>query len=210
MRKQGVVQADFTQQLRLVLVTPKVRQKLFLTSLVLLGVGLGAVFYFLPKFALLQQEYLAQQQLKEEYRSHQELLAMLPLYQRQLEALEQKVTLAQLLLPKEDALPDLLESLHQMAFLSGVQLTKFQWLTGVEHSFYRELPLQLEAEGNYYQLTQFLVKVVNSPRLMTLGNFQMQPTTDESIALSMVVSSYQSLQEPESSASVLTRATLAR
>jgi type IV pilus assembly protein PilO len=136
-----------------------------------LVVGLG---YFLSiadaNQVLLQQEReevsLLKTYEKKAFEAHN-----LDQFRTQLAEMEQTFGALLKQLPKETEVPGLLEDITHTGLGSGLEFEEINLQDEVEQEFYAELPIKIQAVGDYHSFGAFVSGVSGLPRIVTLHDF---------------------------------------
>jgi len=81
----------------------------------------------------------------------------------------------------------LLEDISAKGELNGLAIESIDLLDEVREEFYVELPISIEAEGSYHDLGAFISGMAGLPRIVTLHDFDIEMTGDDSSNLSMEI-----------------------
>ena len=90
-------------------------------------------------------------------------------------------------LPSDTEVPGLLEDISAKGELNGLAIESIDLLDEVREEFYVELPISIEAEGSYHDLGALLSGMAGLPRIVTLHDFDIEMTGDDSSNLSMEI-----------------------
>ena len=90
-------------------------------------------------------------------------------------------------LPSDTEVPGLLEDISAKGELNGLAIESIDLLDEVQEEFYVELPISIEAEGSYHDLGAFISGMAGLPRIVTLHDFDIEMTGDDSSNLSMEI-----------------------
>ena len=90
-------------------------------------------------------------------------------------------------LPSDTEVPGLLEDISLKGELSGLTIESIDLLDEVREEFYVELPIAIEATGSYHDLGAFISGMAGLPRIVTLHDFDIEMTDDDSSNLSMEI-----------------------
>lgn len=90
-------------------------------------------------------------------------------------------------LPSDTEVPGLLEDISSKGELSGLTIESIDLLDEVREEFYVELPIAIEATGSYHDLGAFISGMAGLPRIVTLHDFDIEMTDDDSSNLSMEI-----------------------
>lgn len=90
-------------------------------------------------------------------------------------------------LPSDTEVPGLLEDISAKGELNGLAIESIDLLDEVREEFYVELPISIEAEGSYHDLGAFISGMAGLPRIVTLHDFDIEMSGDDSSNLSMEI-----------------------
>lgn len=90
-------------------------------------------------------------------------------------------------LPSDTEVPGLLEDISSKGELSGLTIESIDLLDEVREEFYVELPIAIEATGSYHDLGAFISGMAGLSRIVTLHDFDIEMTDDDSSNLSMEI-----------------------
>lgn len=88
-------------------------------------------------------------------------------------------------LPSDTEVPGLLEDISSKGELNGLRIEAIDLLDEVLEEFYIELPIAIEAKGSYHDLGAFVSGMAGLPRIVTLHDFEIEMSGDDSSNLSM-------------------------
>jgi type IV pilus assembly protein PilO len=74
------------------------------------------------------------------------------------------------ILPDDAEMPAFLQSLQNVATISGVTLTGWTPLDEVPEQFYARVPMQLKIEGRYHQIAKFFNQIGQADRIINMEN----------------------------------------
>ncbi len=143
-----------------------------------LALGIVVIAYFVfPNLKTMQAEIdtmredLAEKQ--REISDGQAIEARLPEFEREIEALKQKLGDVQQILPTERETGDLLRWIKNLGDQSNLDLKSFSpgGLRPVE--FYKEFPIEMNVTGTYHDLGMFLDRVSKYSRIINVDNLRM-------------------------------------
>ena len=104
--------------------------------------------------------------------------AQLDELQRDIAALEQKLTDLRQILPTEPELGDLLKWIKALADQTNLELQVFNPQGLTEQEFLREQPIRMEVIGTYHQLGMFFDRVSKYARIINVENVGIKPAPD--------------------------------
>lgn len=90
-------------------------------------------------------------------------------------------------LPSDTEVPGLLEDISSKGELNGLTIESIDLLDEVREEFYVELPIAIEARGSYHDLGAFISGMAGLPRIVTLHDFDIEMSGDDSSNLSMEI-----------------------
>lgn len=90
-------------------------------------------------------------------------------------------------LPSDTEVPGLLEDISSKGELNGLTIESINLLEEVREEFYVELPIAIEATGSYHDLGAFISGMAGLPRIVTLHDFDIEMSGDDSSNLSMEI-----------------------
>ena len=90
-------------------------------------------------------------------------------------------------LPSDTEVPGLLEDISSKGELNGLTIESINLLDEVREEFYVELPIAIEATGSYHDLGAFISGMAGLPRIVTLHDFDIEMSGDDSSNLSMEI-----------------------
>ncbi|WP_419570246.1 type 4a pilus biogenesis protein PilO [Rheinheimera sp.] len=158
-----------------------------LALLVLIG---SYLFLVDPALVQLQAEQQKEKELRESYRSKYSMAVNLPLYQQQMQQMEQMLAGLLQQLPSSRETPGMLDDITFAGTSVGLSFVRIHWMPEIEKEFYTELPIQIEVLGTYHQVGLFVSAVAALPRIVTLHDFQLKTTETEQLNFSVVAKTY--------------------
>lgn len=93
-------------------------------------------------------------------------------------------------LPSSNETPGLLDDLTYVGTSSGLTFLKIGWMPEVRKEFYTELPIKLEVIGKYHEFGQFVSKVSELPRIVSLHDFRIENAGNGELVFSVVAKTY--------------------
>lgn len=144
----------------------------------LLTFGILVVVIFLAFWFLDYSPMLTEQQNKEkklgELLDRKEELENLKESQAKVldkvQELRAQILLAEDKLPSTSQLPQLLKQIHDKAKTAGLEIKNFQRESEKSKEYYVEIPVAMELEGTYMELSNFLQFVSNMNRIVNIRN----------------------------------------
>jgi len=77
-------------------------------------------------------------------------------------------------LPTSNETPGLLDDITYVGTASGLTFELLNWQQEVPKEFYTELPIEMEVSGGYHNFGEFVSKVADLPRIVTLHDFDIK------------------------------------
>jgi type IV pilus assembly protein PilO len=90
-------------------------------------------------------------------------------------------------LPSDTEVPGLLEDISSKGELNGLSIEAIDLLDEVLEEFYVELPISIAANGSYHNLGAFISGMAGLPRIVTLHDFEIVMSGDDSSDLRMSI-----------------------
>ncbi|WP_462156567.1 type IV pilus inner membrane component PilO [Pseudoalteromonas sp. GB56] len=131
-----------------------------------------------------------EQELRGSYRVKYAKASRLEIYKQQMAEMEEKFSQLLKKLPTSNETPGLLDDLSYVGTTSGLTFIKIGWLPEIKKEFYTELPIKIEVEGSYHEFGEFVGKVAQLPRIISLHDFEIQATGDDQLMFSVVAKTY--------------------
>jgi type IV pilus assembly protein PilO len=125
----------------------------------------------------LQQKEAQEQSLRQEFQQKHAQAVNLHVYKQQLKDLQRSFGALLRQLPGKTEVPNLLVDISQTALAAGLQQKLFQPESEQDKDFYAELPIKMELTGGYHQFGEFVSGIAALPRIVTLHDIQIKPTS---------------------------------
>ena len=109
--------------------------------------------------------------LRMAYRAKYAVASKLDIYRQQMVDMEDKFSQLLKRLPTSNEIPGLLDDLSYVGTTSGLTFLKIGWLPEIKKEFYTELPIKIEVVGTYHEFGEFVGKVAQLPRIVSLHDF---------------------------------------
>jgi type IV pilus assembly protein PilO len=174
-----------------------------LVALFLVVNGLGYYFAITDQRTTLAQLGDKEASLKTEFEGKAAQAANLDIYQRQLDDMQKSFGTMLRQLPGRTEIPSILQDLSQTAQVNGLKQELFRPDPEVAKDFYAEEPIELQLEGNYQQFGKFVSDVSALPRIVTLHNINIKPSsgdnTGNTLTMTLTAKTYRYLEENEQS-----------
>ncbi len=131
-----------------------------------------------------------EQELRSSFRSKYARASKLEIYKQQMVEMEDKFSQLLKRLPTSNETPGLLDDLSYVGTTSGLTFNKIGWMPEVEKEFYTELPIKIEVVGTYHEFGEFVSKVAQLPRIVSLHDFTIQAEDENKLLFSVVAKTY--------------------
>lgn len=106
-------------------------------------------------------------------------------YKVQLEEMRESFGALVSQLPSDTEVPGLLEDISSKGELNGLQIETIDLRAEILEEFYVELPISISATGSYHDLGAFISGMAGLPRIVTLHDFEIEMSDDDSANLDM-------------------------
>lgn len=157
--------------------------------LIVFGLILGGGYWFFVKdqYVRLAGVEKTELELREQYEQKAYKVANLEVFKNQMVEMEETFGALVKQLPSDTEVPGLLEDITNTAVGSGLELREISLQAEQRRDFYVELPINIQVSGTYHELASFVSSVASLPRIVTLHDFTIKPTSGESDRLDMQV-----------------------
>jgi len=157
--------------------------------LIVFGLILGGGYWFFIKdqYTQLDRVTKQEQEKRKEYEKKAYQVANLDVFKAQMAEMEETFGALVRQLPSETEVPGLLEDITNTALGSGLSLKQIKLQQEQRRDFYAELPIHIEVSGSYHELASFVSSVASLPRIVTLHDFTIKPTSGDGDQLDMQV-----------------------
>lgn len=146
-----------------------------IVAVMLAILGLGYYFDTSDQVVELEAAQKVETQKLEEFRTKYKKAANLQAYRDQMDAMQETFKSLLQQLPKNTEIPGLLDSISFAASGAGVDLLSHTYLAENKKEFYIEKPIQILATGSYHQIADFVSRISDLPRIVTLHDFKLEP-----------------------------------
>jgi len=148
---------------------------------VIIVIGLTYQFIVKDQLAQLEAYKLKEVELRKEFTEKKELAINLDAYKAQMIEAENIFSVLKQQLPSETEIPDLLTDVTQKGVNRGLTFQEFQPKNHKSKDFYNEKPVQIVVSGKYHQLAHFISDIAALPRIVNVGNFDIQLAKKRSV-----------------------------
>ncbi len=116
--------------------------------------------------------------LKNDYAAKSFKAANLDAYILQMNEMEKSFGSLLKQLPSDTEVPGLLEDITHTGLGAGLEIKSITLQNERPAAFYIELPIDIKVEGRYHDFASFVSGVASLPRIVTLHDFSVVPSTD--------------------------------
>lgn len=92
----------------------------------------------------------------------------------ELEQRKRELLVAREQLPASAEIPSLLQRVHNLAKIAGLEILVFKRVPDVNRSYYTEIPVEMQLEGNFDQLADFFLAMGRLPRIINVRDITMK------------------------------------
>jgi type IV pilus assembly protein PilO len=124
-------------------------------------------------------------ELKQEFEKKAFQAANLDAYRRQMEEMQESFGALVSQLPSDTEVPGLLEDITNKGLLNGLEISSIDLQLEKSEEFYVELPISIVATGSYHDLGAFISGMAGLPRIVTLHDFNISASSENTNRLSM-------------------------
>ncbi len=165
--------------------------KVFIWSLIFCAVlGGGYWFHVKELQADLAKQTASEEKLRKEFKIKAQQAVNLDAYKQQMREMEESFGALLAQLPSDTEVPGLLEDITNKGLESGLVFHSILLQDEKSEEFYIELPIEIIVEGAYHELGAFVSGVAGMPRIVTLHDFSMEPTTNSALKMSITAKTY--------------------
>jgi type IV pilus assembly protein PilO len=160
--------------------TPNPQKIAALVLLLALIVGGHYWFVYQGQAEELDRQKKALAKLEEELQEKQEIAGNLSMFKKKVEFLQQKLEEKKKNLPDDANMDQLLKTLNELSEKSDIRILKFTPQPEVRKNFYAEIPVKMEIQGNYHEITTFFDKVAKEDRIINITSIVMEDPKEKS------------------------------
>ncbi|OEY66623.1 type 4a pilus biogenesis protein PilO [Marinobacter sp. X15-166B] len=157
--------------------------------LIIFGLILGGCYWFIVKDQVSQLDRVVakEQELRQQYESKAYQVANLAVFKQQMAEMEETFGALVKQLPSDTEVPGLLEDITNTALGNSLSLQEVKLQPEIRRDFYAELPINIRVSGSYHELASFISSVASLPRIVTLHDLTIKPTSADGEGLDMHV-----------------------
>ena len=150
--------------------TPNVQKLAALVMLMAMIVGGHYWFIYRGQSDDLKKQEKVLAKLEEELQEKQEIAGNLSMFKKKVEFLQQKLEEKKKNLPDDANMDMLLKTLNELSEKSDIRILQFTPKPEVKKNFYAEIPVLMQIQGNYHEITTFFDKVAKEDRIINITN----------------------------------------
>jgi len=132
-----------------------------------------------------QQVQRHEKDLRQSYLIKKKLSLDLPVYQKQMQTMKKTFAVMLRQLPDKTEIPELLIDITQAGLGRGLYFELFKPGEKRLFDFYAVAPITIKVRGTYHQLANFVSDLAALPRIVTVGNLDINPLKGKSKKLLM-------------------------
>lgn len=168
-----------------------------LLLIALFAATVTAVWWFdwRSQLELIEQRKLEEPQLQQQWLNKKRQAVNLDEYRRRLDETDSQFGALLKQLPNRAEMDSLLAEINQAGISRGLQFELFKPGNDIVHEFYAEMPVDIRVTGAYHDLGWFASDVARMPRIVTLGNLNLQG--DGVLRLEARLTTYRYLDDDE-------------
>lgn len=179
---------------------PVTQKLLILGGLLILIFGLYFYFLYVPKSKELSGLKVQLSTLESERITKKATADNLPIFQKEIKRLNEKLKRALVKLPSATEIDQLLIEIPVKASESGLEILGFRPEMEIRKGFYAEVPLSITFSGRYLDAASFFDRLANMPRIVHVDNIMLKPQAGKQgrevvLDASVVITTYRFLDE---------------
>ena len=128
---------------------------------------------------VLQKAESDEADLRQQFATKQQRAANLDAYRAQITEMERTFGAMLRQLPGKTEVPNLLVDISQTGLAAGLQEKLFEPGSERSKGFYAELPIKIRLVGSYHEFGAFVSGIAALPRIVTLHDIQISPSSDK-------------------------------
>lgn len=166
-------------------------------GVVILALAAGWFFVWSNQMDQLDQLRADEVRLKDEYRNKAQQAINLNELIRQREQVNQYVLTLEKQLPSKAEMDALLSDINQAGVGRGLDFELFRPGQTAIKQYYAELPIAIKVSGKYHDLGAFAADIAHLPRIVTLGNLNIQPGKSGVLSMDATAKTFRYLDQDE-------------
>lgn len=179
---------------------PLTQKLLILGGLLVLIFGLYFYFFYVPKSRELSGLKDQFSKLESERITKKATADNLPIFQKEIKRLNEKLKRALVKLPSQAEIDQLLIEIPVKASESGLEIMSFRPENQIRRGFYAEVPITITFAGRYLDVASFFDRMANMPRIVHVDNINLKPQGNKQgrevvLDASIVITTYRFLED---------------
>jgi type IV pilus assembly protein PilO len=174
-----------------------VQRTVILAIVVIAIVLVGWLLIWSGQWEDIEREVQQTEKLKEDWLSNQKATVNQQLYRDRLAEIERAFGSLLKQLPGKTEVEALLVEVNQAGLGRGLQFDLFKPDNEVKREFYAELPVQVQINGTYNDIGAFVADISRLPRIVTLNNISVTPTTGGQLNMGMTLKTFRYMEAGE-------------
>lgn len=160
-----------------------------ITFLMVFVVALAALYWFVIKARIdtLSDARQAEARLLAEFRQKAAETTYLPKIEQQLADMDTQIQRLRAMLPTNAEIPSLLDSISDAARDNRLSVETIRLQETASQTHYIEHPFDIEVQGGYHDIAQFVADMAALPRIVTQHDFVLEPVDGETPALRLAI-----------------------
>ncbi len=165
--------------------------KVVITFIIFAGCLAAGYFFHIQNLQTSLQTVSGEEsQLRIEFEQKAFLASNLEAYREQIVEMEDTFSELLLQLPSETEVPGLVEDLNNTGEGSGLELSNFELPEEQVQEFYIEIPINLNAVGDFHDFGTFVSSVASLDRIVTLHDFSIATRDDTFLDMNILARTY--------------------
>ena len=156
-----------------------------ITMLLVFVVALAAFYWFVIKEPIdtLSDARQTEARLLTEFQQKAAEATYLPEIEQQLAEMDKQIQRLRAMLPTSAEIPSLLDSISDAALDNRLSVETIRLQETITQTHYIEHPVDIEVQGRYHDIAQFMADIAALPRIVTQHDFVLEPVDGEAPAL---------------------------
>jgi len=176
---------------------PPAPKVLALLALLIIAVGAGIYFFWVPLQDELDRTKVEEEKLKKDYIDKKSQAINLPELKKQLVQVGQYVATLEKQLPSKSEMDALLTDINQAGLGRGLQFELFKPGSVNVKEYYAELPITVRVTGGYHDLGAFASDIANLSRIVTLNDMSISMLPTGSLGMDTTAKTFRYLDQEE-------------
>lgn len=160
---------------------------------------IGVAYYYTvlePKRAELKTVQDNLKQKTQQLKTFKDQANQLPKVQRQMAAKQEEFNIAMAALPDKREIPSLLKGVSAAAQDAGLVVFLFKPEKEEIKDYYKKIPVSIDVEGRYHQITDFFYQIVKLNRIVNIDNVDVKTKKGGSLSMKCRAVTYMFVEKP--------------